>query len=546
MPVHLLSAVSPPKTVMKQIEKLAANFFWGLEKDKHKYHWASWGKLCKPSSWSNFLMAKYYQRSHPISKKWDTGQSQAWKSLMTNKKEAEQHIRWRLHSGEVSFWWDNWLGTAPLTAHRTEGGKPGNFTCASAWETIRRKKQHLLSNKKTWHKKLPFKWSFCLWRAIRNKIPTDDRVVAFGNPTVTRCACCSRPQAETVNHIFSTGKNVVQQLLLDTTPTIIYWNLWKNRCNAKYGGRASSMIRVLYSIDSDIHLLLRSCYPHFNWPSKWIGLYSMTKNLQQTISITKVVWRTPQDNFVKITSDGTALSNLGKIRAGTIIRDQHGNFIHAMATPLGEGTNNQAETEAAIIGVQWCLENGYTKEHLEVDSALLITWINSTSEPPWSLQMFIQKLKDLSQHFEEFKCSHVYREANFPADSLSKLSHELEHMSHFNCVQELPPHIRGQIRLDQLDTLLSGTKPQIGSKCPLIMLPHPIPLMAMAKFRSPLQPSQQSNSPLVQVKNTMNMIEHQSVTMKENITAAVYTNNHLFSDFTPATVYNNSFAGTLS
>ncbi|XP_019228142.1 PREDICTED: uncharacterized protein LOC109209335 [Nicotiana attenuata] len=62
----------------------------------------------------------------------------------------------------------------------------GKFTCASAWETIRRKKQHLLSNKKTWHKKLPFKWSFCLWRAIRNKLPTNDRVVAFGNPTVTR------------------------------------------------------------------------------------------------------------------------------------------------------------------------------------------------------------------------------------------------------------------------------------------------------------------------------------------------------------------------
>ncbi|OIT33355.1 PREDICTED: uncharacterized protein LOC109206109 [Nicotiana attenuata] len=164
-----------------------------------------------------------------------------------------------------------------------------------------------------------------------------------------------------------------------------------------------------------------------------------------------VVWRKPQDNFVKINSDGNALSNPGKIGVGTIIRDQHGNFIHAMATPLGEGTNNQAE--AAIVGVQWCLENGYTKTHLKVDSALLINWINNNSEPPWSLQMLIQKLKDLSQHLEEFKCTHVYREANFPVDSLSKLSHELEDISYFHSVQELPPHIRGQIRLDQLDTL---------------------------------------------------------------------------------------------
>ncbi|XP_019255054.1 PREDICTED: uncharacterized protein LOC109233627 [Nicotiana attenuata] len=30
LPIHLLSTVSPPKTVLRQIEKLAANFFWGM------------------------------------------------------------------------------------------------------------------------------------------------------------------------------------------------------------------------------------------------------------------------------------------------------------------------------------------------------------------------------------------------------------------------------------------------------------------------------------------------------------------------------------
>ncbi|XP_019228673.1 PREDICTED: uncharacterized protein LOC109209790 [Nicotiana attenuata] len=34
--------VSPPKTVMKQIKRLTASFFWGMDKDKHKYHRASW------------------------------------------------------------------------------------------------------------------------------------------------------------------------------------------------------------------------------------------------------------------------------------------------------------------------------------------------------------------------------------------------------------------------------------------------------------------------------------------------------------------------
>ncbi|XP_019241871.1 PREDICTED: uncharacterized protein LOC109221894 [Nicotiana attenuata] len=164
MPIHLLPAVSPPKTVLKQVEKIAANFFWGMDNNKRKYHWASWHKLCYPleegglgfrkmedicksmeykqwwhfrtsqSLWSNFLKAKYFQRSNPISKTWHTGQSLAWKRLMTNKREVEKYIYWRLHTGNCSFWWDNWLGVGPLAYHRHEGGRPGNVTVSHFWD----------------------------------------------------------------------------------------------------------------------------------------------------------------------------------------------------------------------------------------------------------------------------------------------------------------------------------------------------------------------------------------------------------------------------
>ncbi|XP_075086279.1 uncharacterized protein LOC142168990 [Nicotiana tabacum] len=259
MPLHLLSALSPPKTDLKKIEKLAANLFWGMEKDKKKYHWSSWNKLSFPiieggigfrtmeyacqlmrfkqwwtfrtksSLWSNILRAKYCQRSHPISKKWDTGQSQAWKKMMTNKKKQKNIfnggcileivvfggiIGWvQVHflitevkgvdQGKitVAHFWENgqWnlqkLNRASLTymihlviqisIHYMPQSQDlpiwtptviGQFTCASAWE-----------------------------RALRNMLPTDDRVISFGNPTVIRCVCCIRPIAETVYHIFSRG-----------------------------------------------------------------------------------------------------------------------------------------------------------------------------------------------------------------------------------------------------------------------------------------------------------------------------------------------------
>ncbi|XP_055812082.1 uncharacterized protein LOC129881999 [Solanum dulcamara] len=41
LPIHLLSAITPTTTTMKQIKRLIFAFFWDWEKDKKKYHWAS-------------------------------------------------------------------------------------------------------------------------------------------------------------------------------------------------------------------------------------------------------------------------------------------------------------------------------------------------------------------------------------------------------------------------------------------------------------------------------------------------------------------------
>lgn len=44
---------------------------------------------------------------------------------------------------------------------------------------------------------------FFPFESSQNKLPTDDRIVSFGNPTVTRWVCCTRPTSETIEHIFS-------------------------------------------------------------------------------------------------------------------------------------------------------------------------------------------------------------------------------------------------------------------------------------------------------------------------------------------------------
>jgi len=48
IPIHTMAAISPPKTTLQYIKSLTADFFWGREKDKKKYHWASWENITFP------------------------------------------------------------------------------------------------------------------------------------------------------------------------------------------------------------------------------------------------------------------------------------------------------------------------------------------------------------------------------------------------------------------------------------------------------------------------------------------------------------------
>lgn len=61
---------------------------------------------------------------------------------------------------------------------------------------------------------------------------------------------------------------------------------------------------------------------------------------------------------------------------------------------------------------------------LEVDSELQVRWIRAQIPIPWNLQPLLEFLLKLISQFQLCICRHVYREANFVADALSKVSHQ--------------------------------------------------------------------------------------------------------------------------
>jgi len=134
------------------------------------------------------------------------------------------------------------------------------------------------------------------------------------------------------------------------------------------------------------------------------------------------------------------LSNPGRIGAGGILRDQNGEMILAFATPLGEGTNNQAELEAAIFGMTRSLQLGFKNVMLEVDSQLLVVWIMLKTIPPWNISSGTQQLQDLIKQAD-----------NFSADSLSKHSHKITSPQLYLNSQQLPKETRAYHQLDIME-----------------------------------------------------------------------------------------------
>ncbi|KAK6782008.1 hypothetical protein RDI58_019804 [Solanum bulbocastanum] len=407
LPIHILSAISPPSSTIKQIQDIMADFFWGWRNDRKKYHWSSWRNLSFPydeggievrlmkdvcqafqfkhwwtfrskqTLWGDFLRAKYCQRSNPISKKWDTGESQAWKLMMRNKHTVENHIQWKIRDGSSSFWWDNWLGVGPLAQYTTDSNRfnndrisdfmqdgqwkmrkvlqlapqqhvhrilamqiqlqhgqkdqavwklntNGNFSVSSAWNIIRETRNKTKINANTWQKYIPFKCSFLLWRAIRNKLPTNEKLANFGVEP-NNCYCCSSPGADTIEHTFNTGNfamrvwkhfavslgiatnylplrnmimrwwsatynNEAHKLILQAIPIFICWNLWKNRCANKYGGKKTNMTRVKYLVTLDSFKLLQTAFPYIRWPMEWSRLCTLIEKCSHDIKITIVQW----------------------------------------------------------------------------------------------------------------------------------------------------------------------------------------------------------------------------------------------------------------
>jgi ribonuclease HI len=121
--------------------------------------------------------------------------------------------------------------------------------------------------------------------------------------------------------------------------------------------------------------------------------------------------------------DGAARGNPGKAGCGAVIRDEHGVTVKELSRYLGETTNNVAEYEALLMGLEALIALGKKNIRVQSDSQLMVRQLNGQYRVRDArLQALFERARDLLRHFDRCTILHVRREANKLADKLANRS----------------------------------------------------------------------------------------------------------------------------
>ncbi|XP_075076789.1 uncharacterized protein LOC142163404 [Nicotiana tabacum] len=73
-----------------------------------------------------------------------------------------------------------------------------------------------------------------------------------------------------------------------------------------------------------------------------------------------VRWLNPDRGWVKLNTDGSFLQREVKAGVGGVVRDEYGDIIMEFSTPAATQNHNVAEAQAALCGLNWCKQNGFS------------------------------------------------------------------------------------------------------------------------------------------------------------------------------------------
>jgi ribonuclease HI len=119
-------------------------------------------------------------------------------------------------------------------------------------------------------------------------------------------------------------------------------------------------------------------------------------------------------------SDGASRGNPGPAGAGAVIADPSGRILRRLGRYLGAQTNNFAEYQGALLGLESALDGGVREVLLRADSELLIRQLEGRYQVKSAgIKPLFAAAQQLLRRFEKVTLEHVPRAQNADADEMS-------------------------------------------------------------------------------------------------------------------------------
>ncbi|MHB8858340.1 MAG: Nif3-like dinuclear metal center hexameric protein [Thermoleophilia bacterium] len=117
--------------------------------------------------------------------------------------------------------------------------------------------------------------------------------------------------------------------------------------------------------------------------------------------------------------DGGSRGNPGPAGIGVVLAGPDGEVVDTLANYIGKATNNIAEYQAMVSGLELALERGINRLAIFSDSELIVRQLEGAYKVKnEGLRPYYQEAKSLLSRLEEYEMKSIPREANAHADEL--------------------------------------------------------------------------------------------------------------------------------
>ncbi|KAM3379576.1 hypothetical protein P3S68_011990 [Capsicum galapagoense] len=144
--------------------------------------------------------------------------------------------------------------------------------------------------------------------------------------------------------------------------------------------------------------------------------------------------------------DRCSKGNPSSAGGGGLLGNYLGKLIMTFTAYFGSCSNNLAKIKAIIIGMKWCLDNGYCKITVESDSLPIIQMITEKLKSSWQLKNELRQISTMKSE-GPFQFMHTLREGNTTTD-LVNLADSTKRNTFFNEATNLPTQIISTLKND--------------------------------------------------------------------------------------------------